>query len=88
MPLIALAVWQWSRLLADFKEKRVLAIRGHITLDIRPRKHKASYFVTIRYKDSFQISKRALLAFRDGEPYTIYYTPHARMVVSAEPLRK
>ncbi len=61
-------------------------VEGRIDLDTTPGQNSATYTVKVEGK-KFKVKKRAFLAFKNGDPYRIYYTPHTKTILSAEWLR-
>jgi len=61
-------------------------VEGRIDLDTTPGQNNATYTVKVEGK-KFKVKKRAFLAFKNGDPYRIYYTPHTKTILSADWLR-
>lgn len=64
----------------------VAAIQGHVSLDIRQSSNNAIYMMNISGVE-FNLSKEAFFAFKNGDPYALYYVPRTRRLLSAEWLR-
>jgi hypothetical protein len=75
-----------KRLSTDLREKRLTAVEGRIDLSLTGGQY-TSY--TIRVADlHFPAKKEAFLAFKNGDPYRIYYAPHTKRILSVEWLRE
>jgi len=64
----------------------VQMVEGRVDLDTTPARNSASYTVKVDDK-KFKVKKRAFLAFKNGDPYRIYYTAHTKTILSADWLR-
>ncbi|MBK8029120.1 MAG: hypothetical protein J0M07_23545 [Anaerolineae bacterium] len=64
----------------------VQVAEGRVELDTTPAQNSASYRVKVDGR-KFNVQKRAFLAFKNGDPYRIYYAPNTKMILSAEWLR-
>jgi len=61
-------------------------VEGRVELDTTPAQNSASYRVKVDGQ-KFNVQKRAFLAFKNGDPYRIYYAPNTKTILSAEWLR-
>jgi hypothetical protein len=84
--LLSFFALQIRRLRADLQEDRVLTAEGRIDLSLKTGQNKADYFLRVAGM-RFPIKKRAFLAFKNGDPYRIYYAPHSKRILSVEWLR-
>ncbi len=64
----------------------VQTVEGRVDLDTIPTQYSASYTVNVAGK-KFKVKKRAFLAFKNGDPYRIYYAPHTKTILAADWLR-
>lgn len=64
----------------------VQVAEGRVALDMTPAQNSASYKVQVDGQ-KFKVQKRAFLAFKNGDPYRIYYAPNTKTILSAEWLR-
>lgn len=82
----------------DLRERRVEAVEGPVKLDIQYGRVASSWMVTV-YSNrgrpgytvsvgslNFSLNKAGFLAFKNGDPYVIYYAPHSKLLLSAAPL--
>lgn len=76
------APWQLNRDLRD----GVQSAEGRIELDLRSAENGTTYFVKLDDR-KFKVKKPAFLAFKNGDPYRIYYAPNTKTILSAEWLR-
>lgn len=76
--------------LRDLREQRVAQVSGRVSLDMSRytflTRLPQTYSIMIEGK-RFEITREALLTFKNGDPYTIYYAPHSKTVLSADWLR-
>ncbi len=72
----------------EIREGKVLCVAGRVVLDIaNTRTHQQSNFYIHVEGERFTVRKDGLLAFKNGDPYTIYYSPYKNTMLSAEWLR-
>jgi hypothetical protein len=82
----------------DLRERRAEAVEGPAMLDIHYSRARSAGMVTV-YSNrgrpgytvsvgglNFRVDKHAFLAFKNGDPYVIYYAPHSKLLLSAAPL--
>ena len=74
------------RLGADLKEDHVLSTEGRIELSQEDKNNEVNSFITIGGL-RFPVNRKTLLAFKNGDPYAIYYTRRSKKLLSAEWLR-
>lgn len=94
------SVWKAFNVFRDLQERRVESVEGTVSLDIENR--RGSYQaggVSFRTNSSrmeyalyiggerFKVNKRTFLAFKNGDPYVVYYAPHSKTILSADWLR-
>lgn len=75
--------WQMQRDL----QAGIAQAEGRIELDMRYGQNSANYYARIDGK-KFRIKKATFLAFKNGDPYRLYYTPYSNMILSAAWLRE
>ena len=64
----------------------VQGAEGRVELDTIPRRKRTVYLVKLDGQ-KFKVQKQTFLAFKNGDPYRIYYAPHSRTILAAEWLR-
>lgn len=81
--------WQQKRHYdADLYKSHVEVAEGRIRLDIISQ-GKSGVAYTFDVADAhFEVSKNVFLAFKNGDPYAVYYAPHTHTLLSAEWLRE
>ncbi len=63
----------------DFRDCAVIWVEGRIRLNIR------NNLFTLKIGErTLALPKATFLAFKNGEPYVIYYTPRTKTILSAE----
>src|SRR5262249_36406955 len=75
-----------NNLRRDLLSGKAGAVEGRIALDVAARKEGAYYRVAVA-NQTFGVRKNVFLAFKNGDPYRIYYAPHSKTLLSAEWLR-
>jgi hypothetical protein len=83
IPLVGNAFSSWRSVKLDLLKGDVAMEAGHIGLQFIGRGISA---LTIQ-QVIFSMSSEVLSAFRDGARYRIYYAPHTKHILSAEPMR-
>jgi hypothetical protein len=65
----------------------VEAVQGQVSLNISGTSSSTTY--TVRTADGkFNVGREVFFAFKNGDPYALYYAPRTRRVLSAEWLRE
>lgn len=99
---VGVMVWRSMGLVRDLRERRAESVEGRVQLDLH-RSYNGSmhhvggnhyrmsggrdqYYVYIGGM-RFEVSKAGFLAFKNDDPYIVYYAPHSKMLLSAEWLR-
>ncbi len=73
----------YKRVKADLDGAEVRIVEGRVSLDV-----KSNQDLSIRIRNQkFRVKKEVFLAFKNGDPYVIYYTPNTRAILSVEWLR-
>lgn len=89
---LSAVIWLRSRkLYADLVDRWVAEIEGRVDLSVRAGQNAASYYLRVGDgEDSvrFTVKQRAFLAFKNGDPYRIYYARRSQRLLSAEWLRE
>jgi len=80
------AASKWLRFNADLRDGIEIA-EGRIKLDIRDEAQERSRYRIIIEHVTLKIDKEVFLAFKNGDPYAIYYLPHTKNILSAVWLR-
>lgn len=78
-------IYQWWQAAGDLKDGTVTQVSGHVMLDVHPGRYDTYYSVTVAGQ-RFNVSKEIFLAFKNGDPYTLYYTPISRTLLSVDTL--
>jgi hypothetical protein len=76
--------------LLDQQEGRVERIEGRVSLDVQTaggRGNAAEYTVRLEGRD-WSVTREVFLAFKNGDPYALYYAPRSGVVLAAEWLRE
>lgn len=74
---------RWKQLHEDVGAQEIGAIQGLVSLEI-----ETSDSFRLKIGDErFSVKKDVFLAFKNGDPYAIYYAPHSKTILSAEWLR-
>ncbi len=72
--------------LDDLDECIVYGAEGRIRLILDEGRNNARYLVGVGSL-AFVVSKQVFLAFKNGDPYRVYYAPNSKRIVAAEWLR-
>ncbi len=86
---IGVALFAWFRMSYysdDLRTDDVQVAEGRISLGIAENKNSRNYYVTIG-RVTLKIPKKAFLAFKNDDPYAIFYMRYSKMLLSAEWLR-
>ena len=62
-------------------------VEGRIQLDFHTSRYGSWYRLLVADM-RFDVTKQAFLAFKNGDPYRIYYAPHTKRILSVEWLRE
>jgi hypothetical protein len=97
-----LVIWRSLGIVRDLRARRAESVEGRVQLDMhhtynrsmhqvggnhyRMTGGRSHYYVYIGGM-RFEVSKAGFLAFKNDDPYIVYYAPHSRMLLSAEWLR-
>jgi hypothetical protein len=77
-----------ARFAVDLRQGELEAVEGRVALDVISQGSSGNAY-TVQIEDrTFAINKPIFLAFKNGDPYRIYYAPHSRTILSAEWLRE
>ncbi len=72
---------------AEAEDRLAESVQGHIRLDVRAGgKNTVSFALNIG-DERFDVNKAVFLAFKNDEPYVVYFGPHTHTLLSAEWLR-
>jgi hypothetical protein len=80
------SISKWMQFNGDLRDGIEVA-EGRIKLDIRDKAQEHSKYRIIIENITFKIDKDIFLAFKNGDPYAIYYAPHTKTILSAVWLR-
>lgn len=75
-----------SRLGDDLEENLVSVMEGRVDLSVVTGRNSAAYSLQIDGL-RFPLDRAAFLAFKNGDPYRIYFAPHSKHILSVEWLR-
>jgi hypothetical protein len=75
----------WMRLSADMRGGQVEIIAGPMERVIRPTSRVNNYVLRVEGVD-FVVRKDLFKLFRHQQPYRLYRSPHARVLLAAEPI--
>lgn len=64
----------------------VADVEGRIELDARSAENGGEYYVQLD-ACKFKVRREAFFAFKNRDPYRIYYAPHSQLILSVEWLR-
>jgi hypothetical protein len=85
-PFFLVTLNSWVRLFLDIIKRTVGRSEGYIELDVRSNRSGTRFKVRSQ-SVVFDVDKRVFLAFKNNEPYLIYFAPYSKTIVSAEWLR-
>lgn len=77
----------WFNAYQDVKKGRAEMVEGYTTIDIKSAYKNGVYYVVNVKGVEFRVDKRVFLAFKNGEPYRVFYAPNTKKLLSAEWLR-
>lgn len=63
------------------------SVQGHVSLDVEGGGNTVIYTLEIS-GERFTLDKHVFLAFKNDEPYVVYFAPHSRKLLAAEWLRE
>ncbi|MBZ0285406.1 MAG: hypothetical protein K8L97_32025 [Anaerolineae bacterium] len=83
--IVLIHFWlKWTSWGKDYRRNLVHSAEGRVQLDVLSREN---YRIDIQ-KMRFEVTKRVFLAFKNNDPYIIYYAPSTKRILSAEWLRE
>ncbi|MCA9888627.1 MAG: hypothetical protein KC546_09645 [Anaerolineae bacterium] len=82
--LVSMMARHWYRLSADIRDGAVVIRSGLLTRTLRRAGNSSQYLVGIG-DVRFPVKKEAFRTFRHEALYTLYYAPHAHILLTAEP---
>lgn len=71
----------------EIRENRAAVVEGRIELLLNGTQYGSEYFLCVENL-RFTVKQAAFLAFKNGDPYRIYYTPRSKQILSVEWLRE
>lgn len=80
--------WKSRRFGTDLRNGETNFTEGRVQLDVDNAGRRDMYYTLAIQDIVFRVKKRAFLAFKNGDPYCIYYAPHSKTILSAEWLRE
>ena len=81
----AFAWYKWKQYFDDISGPEIASLQGRVNLEIAGNKNTS---LTLRLQDTkFTVNKNVFLAFKNGDPYRLYYAPRQKKILSAEWLR-
>jgi hypothetical protein len=84
--IAVVSAYKWKQYRDDLNAPEIGAAQGRVELDIRSSNNASSFSVKIG-DVNFGVKKDAFLAFKNGDPYVIYYALYTKTLLSAEWLR-
>jgi hypothetical protein len=78
----------WRKFDADLLKGEFDTIEGPIQLDVTSQGNRGTKYSVIIEGSRFNVTKPIFLAFKNGDPYCIYYAPRSKTILSAEWLRE
>lgn len=75
---------RWRDFEADLNKRGIGQVSGPVRLEIMRRGRYSSFRLFIAGYE-FVVSSETLLAFKNGEPYHVYFTAHTLILLAAEP---
>ena len=79
--------YKWWQLSVDMRQRLVTSVEGRVRLDLSGGGNSSQLTVSIG-KAKFHVKKPIFLAFKNGDPYCVYYAPRSKTILSAEWLRE
>ena len=86
---VLLFLYNWlraNRLAADLRARQIAQVEGRVDLKLSSGQY-SSYFLNIGGM-RFPMKQPQFLAFKNGDPYRIYYTPRSKKILAVEWLRE
>lgn len=84
--LTAFIWYRWKLYFDDVRSSEISSMQGRVNLEMTGNKNTS---LSLTMNDTkFTVKKSVFLAFKNGDPYVIYYTPHTHTLLSAEWLRE
>jgi hypothetical protein len=74
---------KWQQYDSDLSKGDVAVVEGHVTLRQHQERNGTRYEIRVQSR-TFTVSISVFDAFRDGDLYAIYYSPHTKKLLSAE----
>lgn len=71
----------------DIRANQVDAVQGRVQLDIASKGKNVTYVIVLQHR-VWSVKKQVFFAFKNGDPYVIYFTPRSNKILSAEWLRE
>jgi hypothetical protein len=84
--IAAFSWYKWKQYFDDLPRPEIGALQGRVNLDMSVNGKNSTLSLTIQ-DTQFDVKKDVFLAFKNGDPYAIYYAPHTKTILSAEWLR-
>jgi hypothetical protein len=82
----AFAWYKWKQYFDDIRAPEIASLQGRVNLEMAGNKNTS---LTLRLQDTkFTVNKNVFLAFKNGDPYAVYFAPHSKRLLSAEWLRE
>jgi hypothetical protein len=83
---MAFSWYKWKLYFDDLRTPEIGGLQGRVDLDMTVNGKSSTLNLTIQ-ATQFDVKKDVFLAFKNGDPYAIYYAPHSKTILSAEWLR-
>ncbi len=87
--IVYLAYLSWRRQQAvdAIRRGNLESVEGRIQLNTTASNSRQLFTISVQ-NQKFNIKKNVFLAFKNGDPYVIYYVPRSKSILSAEWLRE
>jgi hypothetical protein len=84
---MAFSWFKWKQYFDDLRAPEIGGLQGRVNLDMSVNGKSSTLRLTIQ-DTKFDVKKDVFLAFKNSDPYAIYYAPHSKTILSAEWLRQ
>ena len=87
--VVVIGTWlKGAKFTADIRKGEVDVAEGRVILDVIGQGNSGNAYSARIENVTFAINKPIFLAFKNGDPYRIYYAPHSKTILSPEWLRE
>jgi hypothetical protein len=85
--ILAFSVKRANTWRSELYSGKAAALEGRVRLDVRPAGNNVATYIVAIDDQKFGVRKDVFLAFKNGDPYRLYYAPQSKTLLSAEWLR-